>query len=224
MCERYSASSSNGARQMSSDDGFPIAVIARAKNGILWAAVKKAGSQSKLARLLGLSPSDLGGIINMTAVPRNFASKKWKDSESRLMQICGLTWDEVVPVEMRSRDFLDMPKQVEREQRVPLARLSSYGRHCLLPSPHDALAQEDVQEVLATRINDALDRLSHRQREIVKLRFGLTDGTSYTLEEVARIFRVTRERVRQIEAKAIRILQQPQNSGELIGVLDDVEN
>jgi hypothetical protein len=47
------------------------------------------------------------------------------------------------------------------------------------------------------------------EREIVKLRYGLGDGYSYTLEEVGHIFKVTRERVRQIEAKAVRKLQQP---------------
>ena len=54
----------------------------------------------------------------------------------------------------------------------------------------------------------------------LRLRYGLGDGYTYTLEEVGRIFKVTRERVRQIEAKAVRKLQQPSRSQELVGFLD----
>ncbi len=75
-------------------------------------------------------------------------------------------------------------------------------------------------EMLRGRINKVLKTLSYREREIIKLRYGLGDGYSYTLEEVGHIFKVTRERIRQIEAKAVRKLQQPSRSGELCGFLD----
>ncbi len=77
------------------------------------------------------------------------------------------------------------------------------------------------QESLKTRLADVMQSLNHREREILKLRYGLTDGYAYTLEEVGKIFSVTRERVRQIEAKAVRKLQQPYRSRELMGFLDD---
>jgi RNA polymerase primary sigma factor len=76
------------------------------------------------------------------------------------------------------------------------------------------------QEMLRSRINNVLKTLSYREREIIKLRYGLGDGYSYTLEEVGHIFKVTRERIRQIEAKAVRKLQQPSRSQELVGFLD----
>ena len=76
------------------------------------------------------------------------------------------------------------------------------------------------QEMLRHRINRVLKTLSYREREIIKLRYGLGDGYSYTLEEVGHIFKVTRERIRQIEAKAVRKLQQPSRSQELVGFLD----
>ena len=76
------------------------------------------------------------------------------------------------------------------------------------------------QEMLRSRINRVLKTLSYREREIIKLRYGLGDGYSYTLEEVGHIFKVTRERIRQIEAKAVRKLQQPSRSQELVGFLD----
>jgi RNA polymerase primary sigma factor len=77
-----------------------------------------------------------------------------------------------------------------------------------------------AQEMLRGRINKVLKTLSYREREIIKLRYGLGDGYSYTLEEVGHIFKVTRERIRQIEAKAVRKLQQPSRSSELVGFLD----
>jgi len=77
-----------------------------------------------------------------------------------------------------------------------------------------------AQEMLRSRISKVLKTLSYREREIIKLRYGLGDGYSYTLEEVGHIFKVTRERIRQIEAKAVRKLQQPTRSQELIGFLD----
>ncbi|MGI9516186.1 MAG: sigma-70 family RNA polymerase sigma factor [Pirellulaceae bacterium] len=77
-----------------------------------------------------------------------------------------------------------------------------------------------AQEMLRGRIDKVLKTLSYREREIIKLRYGLGDGYSYTLEEVGHIFKVTRERIRQIEAKAVRKLQQPSRSQELVGFLD----
>ena len=78
-------------------------------------------------------------------------------------------------------------------------------------------------ENLKERLEDVMEELSFREREIIKLRYGLTDGYSYTLEEVGKIFSVTRERVRQIESKAVRKLQQPYRSKSLASFLDGVE-
>jgi RNA polymerase primary sigma factor len=69
--------------------------------------------------------------------------------------------------------------------------------------------------LLRDRIDSLLKTLTYREREIIRLRYGLTDGYTYTLEEVGRIFRVTRERVRQIEAKAVKKLQHPVRSRQL---------
>jgi RNA polymerase primary sigma factor len=73
--------------------------------------------------------------------------------------------------------------------------------------------------LLRTKIGEILKTLTYREREIIRLRYGLDDGYTYTLEEVGRIFRVTRERVRQIEAKAIRKLQNPVRSSRLEGFI-----
>ena len=76
------------------------------------------------------------------------------------------------------------------------------------------------QQALKLHLGEAMEILSWREREILKLRFGLADGYSYTLEEVGRIFQVTRERIRQIECKAMNKLQQPFRSKKLKSFLD----
>lgn len=76
---------------------------------------------------------------------------------------------------------------------------------------------------LKTQIDAAMETLNYREREILRLRYGLADGYTYTLEEVGRIFQVTRERVRQIESKAVRKLQQPYRAKSLVSFLDGAE-
>lgn len=73
--------------------------------------------------------------------------------------------------------------------------------------------------ILRDKIEGLLKTLTYREREIIRLRYGLGDGYTYTLEEVGRIFKVTRERVRQIEAKAVKKLQHPIRSEKLAGFL-----
>jgi RNA polymerase primary sigma factor len=88
----------------------------------------------------------------------------------------------------------------------------------------DETAESPVEsagtEMLKDRIEEVLKTLTYREREIIKLRYGIGDGYTYTLEEVGRIFKVTRERVRQVEAKAIRKLQHPVRARKLEGFLD----
>ncbi len=80
--------------------------------------------------------------------------------------------------------------------------------------------QSAGNEMLKDRIEEVLKTLTYREREILKLRYGIGDGYTYTLEEVGKIFKVTRERVRQVEAKAIRKLQHPVRARKLQGFLD----
>jgi len=85
-----------------------------------------------------------------------------------------------------------------------------------LPSPEEAAAGHLLHE----QIEEMLDALSEREREVLHFRFGLEDGRSYTLEEVGKRFGVTRERIRQIEAKALRKLRHPSRSKKLKDFLD----
>ncbi|MCC6679199.1 MAG: RNA polymerase sigma factor RpoD [Phycisphaerales bacterium] len=84
----------------------------------------------------------------------------------------------------------------------------------------EAPSEAAAQDMLKLRIENVLKTLTYREREIIKLRYGIGDGYTYTLEEVGRIFKVTRERVRQVEAKAIRKLQHPVRARKLQGFVD----
>jgi RNA polymerase primary sigma factor len=87
---------------------------------------------------------------------------------------------------------------------------------------HAALAPAEAanHQMLREQMKDALDSLTQREQEVIRLRYGLDDGRSRTLEEVGREFNVTRERIRQIEAKALRKLRHPSRSHRLRDYLD----
>jgi RNA polymerase primary sigma factor len=83
-----------------------------------------------------------------------------------------------------------------------------------------APAEAASHQLLKEQVEDVLDSLSHRERRVLQLRFGLDDGRSRTLEEVGKEFGVTRERIRQIEAKALRKLRHPSRSKKLKDYLE----
>ena len=76
-------------------------------------------------------------------------------------------------------------------------------------------------EILKEEINEVLESLQPREQEVLRLRFGLKDGTCHTLEEVGKKFNVTRERIRQIEAKALRKLRHPSRAKKLKDFMED---
>ncbi len=90
-----------------------------------------------------------------------------------------------------------------------------------LPSHVERFNEEDYQAVLRSNIDNVLCSLTARDQEIIRLRFGLADGCPHTLEEVGKKFRLTRERIRQIEKAALRKMQSPFRSNQLKRFLDD---
>ncbi len=124
-----------------------------------------------------------------------------------------VTPEEAKRVLMMARTPVSLDKPVGETED---AYLSDYIE---APNNHSPVTVA-AQEMLKDQINQVLKTLTYREREIIKLRYGLGDGYTYTLEEVGRIFKVTRERVRQIEAKAVRKLQHPARSKQLQGFLE----
>ncbi len=130
----------------------------------------------------------------------------------------------------RAKLSLDDARCIIKMARQPLSLDQPVGDHddsyfgeFLEDYRDDDPLYDTNQQALKQQIDNALQVLNHREREILRLRYGLTDGYSYTLEEVGQIFSVTRERVRQIESKAVRKLQQPYRCRGLMGFLEGID-
>lgn len=121
------------------------------------------------------------------------------------------------------RRVLDIGRHpVSLDRPVGEGEDSSFGEF-IEDESHENPVRAAGNGMLRQQIETLLKTLTFREREIIRLRYGLVDGYSYTLEEVGRIFKVTRERVRQIEAKAVQKLQAPSRTRHLEGYLKDIE-
>ncbi len=128
----------------------------------------------------------------------------------------GLTLDDARCIIKMSRQPLSLDQPVGDHE-------DSYFGEFLADHRDDDPLYDTHQQALKRRIDEAMQSLNYREREILKLRYGLADGYAYTLEEVGKIFSVTRERVRQIETKAVRKLQQPYRSRSLASFIEGIE-
>ncbi|GAB6185261.1 sigma-70 family RNA polymerase sigma factor [Thermopirellula anaerolimosa] len=125
----------------------------------------------------------------------------------------GMNPDDVRGIMQISRQPLSLDQPVGEHD-------DSYLGDFLADYREDDPLYEMNMDLLKRSVSEALADLSYREREIIRLRYGLADGYAYTLEEVGKIFKITRERVRQIEAKAIRKLRHPVRSRKLAGFVD----
>ncbi len=129
-------------------------------------------------------------------------------------------------------DYLEMPEErvleIMKISQEPVSletpvgeeddsHLGDFVQDNVMPDPEITAAQS----ALKSQIAEALGQLSERERKVLELRFGLIDGKSRTLEEVGAEFKVTRERIRQIEAKALRKLRSPNRSRKLRDYLEE---
>ncbi len=148
-------------------------------------------------------------------------SKKLLQEKGREPGIEEIAKEVKIPVSEARRVLKISRHQISLDRTVGESADSAFGDFIeddKAESPVSAAAQEMLKE----KIGSVLDTLTYREREIIKLRYGIGDGYTYTLEEVGKKFMVTRERVRQIEAKAVRKLQHPVRSRKLEGFLDSV--
>ncbi len=159
-------------------------------------------------------------MIDVLSKLRNIAKRLQQElkREATVEEIAALA---DVPVE-ETRRVLNIGRHpVSLDRPVGESEDSSFGEFI-----EDAGAEAPIQTanngILRHRIEALLKTLTYREREIIRLRYGLTDGYTYTLEEVGRIFKVTRERVRQIEAKAVLKLRNPVRAQHLEGFLPEL--
>lgn len=153
-------------------------------------------------------------INKLIRTQRNLVQELGRDPEiEEIAAEMGISEDKVREIMKISQEPVSLEKPIGEEED---SHLGDFIPDDDAPSPADqaayTLLKEQLMEVLAT--------LTPREEEVLRLRFGLKDGRTRTLEEVGRQFNVTRERIRQIEAKALRKLRQPNRSKKIKDFLD----
>lgn len=135
-------------------------------------------------------------------------------SEEEIAKKMGITVEKVREVIKISQDPVSLETPIGEEDDSHLGDF--------VPDAHAMTPEEyATNEILKEEIKAVLETLQEREQEVLELRFGLIDGTSHTLEEVGKKFNVTRERIRQIEAKALRKLRHPSRAKKLKDFLSD---
>ena len=147
-----------------------------------------------------LSPEDRRAIEETRTMERPLdpvLEWRWRQAEDRVRRIS---------------DFAQEPMSLETPVgSEDSSYLGDFIEDEKIPGPMDAASREMLKE----NMKEILDSLKEREREVLEMRYGLRDGRYYTLEEVGQAFNVTRERVRQIEARALRKLRHPLRSRKL---------
>lgn len=138
-----------------------------------------------------------------------------KPTEEELAHSMKLPVTKIQEILTADREPVSMEMPLNRDEETYLGDLIEDDNQSARP---DATTEE---QLLRQDIGRMLSQLTPRERDIMHLRYGLEDGRQRTLEEVGRLFNITRERVRQIEHKAFRKLRQPSWSNKLVGYLDD---
>ena len=195
------------------------------------------------ARTIRIPVHLLESIAKLTRAQRSLTQKFGRDPTSEELALeAGFMEPEEVQA-IRQAQAAEIPLEPDLERRLKRAAikvrqvLRTAEEPMSLESPvgtedssqlgdfiedNDALAPVDAaaREMLREQVKNALAILSERERQVLELRYGLNDGKDHTLEEVGRYFNVTRERIRQIEAKALRKLRHPTRSRELRDYFD----
>jgi len=129
-----------------------------------------------------------------------------------IRQLVNMPQDELMARAKELGAPFELAGEVRRIEKLPVVNFAAGG----VATPADAA----LRQLLKVQIAEVLSSLTPRERRVLQLRFGIEDGRSRTLEEVGKEFGVTRERIRQIEAKAIRKLRHPSRSRKLRGYLE----
>lgn len=163
-------------------------------------------SQSRTVRL----PVHMVEKLNQVRKARQILSQQLgrKPTKQELAAALEIDEDKLDQVLDVSQGTLSLHAWVGREEDTELMQLIEDTDN---RPPNDTLDHK----LLCDRLNSVLEHLSDREREIIKLRFGLTDGQHYTLSEIGELYHLSRERVRQIQAKAMRKLRHPRRQALL---------
>jgi RNA polymerase primary sigma factor len=169
--------------------------------------------QRQLTQVLGRDPTSEELALEMELLePEDIAAiRNWPEEEP-LDQILTRKWRRAAAKVRRIMRIAQEPMSLETPVGAEdSSQLGDFIEDETMQEPDDAAALELLKE----QIRNALSVLTERERQVLEMRFGLRDGKDYTLEEVGKHFQVTRERIRQIEAKALRKLRHPTRSRHL---------
>lgn len=205
--------------------GVAITAVTKLKHAALWAVVKKYGSQQEVARRLKVRPMTFNAWVNLRACPPVEPKRPWTPRrlaalDKRFMKVCGAPMALLFPPELRKNvAFLRSPKAFERTAFVHAAALEAHAnntRDRLLKQAAPPVERLELEEKGAALKYALHTVLTDRERCVIQHRYGLDDDAQptqpcLTLDEVGALILVTRERVRQIENKAVRKLQDVTN-------------
>jgi RNA polymerase primary sigma factor len=153
-------------------------------------------------------------INKLNRVSRQLLQELGRDpDEEEIAKVMELTPDKVREIMKFMQEPISLETPVGEESE---SKLGDFIEDLQVKAPTDSAAYEMLKE----QLEDVLDTLTEREGDVLRLRFGLEDGHLRTLEEVGTVFGVTRERIRQIEAKALRKLRHPSRSKQLKDFLE----
>lgn len=166
------------------------------------------------ARIIRIPVHMVETINKLMRETRRLVQELGRDpTDEQLAEVLGLTVERIRAIRKTSLEPISLETPVGIEED---SQLGDFIEDAKALAPADVatnhLLREQIQEVLA--------RLNERERRVLQLRFGLEDGHCWTLEEVGREFNVTRERIRQIEVKALRKLRNPRNLRSLLDYME----
>jgi RNA polymerase primary sigma factor len=197
-------------------DEYNVKVTVR--NNLILQAIRDFGytNLNNFAKATGVSITSLYSLVNLMEPPIGVKGEFIKSAKD-LMEVLG-----ACPSELWTDEQLTLRLDSNRTERV----MSKEALQVTLQSSARSLIgldypeQEMVEEDMARITKDKLDSLTPREAKILRLRFGFDGGGGRTLEEVGEIFKVTREHIRQLEARALRKLRHPSRSDDLKQFID----
>jgi RNA polymerase sigma factor (sigma-70 family) len=191
------------------------------RNDAMIEARKKMGwSQKELASVCGVSFHLIQRLESL-----NFPTRYDEVDIGIIADFLNLEIEAIYPIEMqgwRGHTTFLQTLEVSTEKLIDFAERQA--SRFILPSPAEIAEKRDFQKYHIDILKKAMKCLSFRERKILDLRYGLEDGHCYTLAEVGRIFKVTQERIREVEAKAIRRLENMLSSPVMLAKLKRQKN
>ena len=211
-----------------SDDVQAYRVKFTVRNNLLLTVIEEAGYKSvaSFARELGYGPGDLQELVSLRKSPIN-RNGEFSDMARKIMEVLGAAPHDLWTTEQLTMNLHknSMEQVVSTKFLLDTISMKSVLGGNVLQLEGDTYEdvetpeQNQIKKELKERVESSLDSLTPQQAKVLRMRFGIGGGPELTLEQVADIFKISRERIRQIEAKALRKLREPERAEKVIDFL-----